>query len=732
MSEQYKQDADTQSPEIEEDPLAELARIVAGEPELNPQPEAEVVEEVVEQTPVQESPVVDASMEAALEEQLMNEFSSDDTFQDEMAKESVSEVEAPSFVEDINSTIEQISTAEIANEEATYEQEPAESQAEVEVSESIQPQEANPEVGFQDGLIDALEMEIGGKPAPEPVLETAALDQAFEAPLEEPLEEIVEAAETAPFQDPVAEVEMQASNVQSSLEQELSDHYESYETPSEEPGVYSAEERSDFPTETSAFEEVATEEPVQEIDEPVASIEQDLGAAFDSEFEQLAAQQPEPAPVFQVEETAAETVAAAAVEEPVQGDPTLEMDFEAAFAEELEVAGVPESQGWAENETEDANAAFTAAASSPSATPVQTDFEAGLDQMEHDPGHVGSVEDIASVDAGAVAANDNGGGMKFAIAALVLALFAGAIAAGYGFLGGDDNTTVAAGTPEIIKADADPVKIKPEDPGGVVPENQDNASYVDIGGENSAQVSQETLTSQTEEPLVLNTGPSDEVEVADTPKSDDRLTSSEDAGATPNATNSAVLPKVVQTVVVKPDGTILAKPAAPKPVTPEAVTPEPAAPKPVETALNTVNIGEAATVEPKPVSTQVIKKPEAIDGAKSTNDIAVPIASPLPKPKPVKKVAAAPKPKKAAPAPTRKSEWVVQVSSQRTPEAAQSSFSNMRNKYSVLRGRAMSIQRANVNGTTYYRVRVQTASRDDANQLCTSLATAGGSCFVTR
>ena len=708
MSEQYKQDADTQGQEIDDDPLAELARIVAGEPELSPQPDVPAAEEV---SSIEETQTVDASMEAALEEQLMNEFSSDDNSEAEMPQEPVAEVEAPSFVEDINSTIEQISSAEEVVQ-VQSEDEPAELYSEADNEDHTQSQEVNPEIGFQDGLIDALEMEIGGVPSPEPVIETTQLEEAFQAPLEEAQEA---PAETVVNEDPVAEVEMQASNVQSTLEQELTDHYESYESPQEEP-AYDGQ----------------VEEPAQEIDEPIASIEEDLGAAFDSEFEQLAAQQPEPAPVFPVEETAAETVAASAVQETVQADPDLEMDFEAAFAEELEVAGVPETHGWAETETEEANAAFTAAVSPSAPVQEQTEFEAGLDRMEHDPGHVGSVEEIAAVDSGTVAANDNGGGMKFAIAALVLALFAGAIAAGYGFLGGEDNTTVAAGTPEIIKADVDPVKIKPEDPGGVVPENQDNASYVDIGGENSAQVSQETLNSQTEEPLVLNTGPTEEVEVADTPKSDDRLTSSEDAGATPNATNSAVQPKVVQTVVVKPDGTILSKPSAPKAVTPEAVTPEPVTPEPVETALSAVKIGEAANVEVKPVSTQVIKKPEAIDGAKTTNDIAVPVASPLPKPKPVKKVAAAPKPKKAAPAPARKSEWVVQVSSQRTPEAAQSSFSNMRNKYSVLRGRAMSIQRANVNGTTYYRVRVQTASRDDANQLCTSLATAGGSCFVTR
>ena len=397
------------------------------------------------------------------------------------------------------------------------------------------------------------------------------------------------------------------------------------------------------------------------------------------------------------------------------------MDFEAAFTQELDGIATPDTPGWQDNGTANANAAFSAAVSPQPVASVEENFDLSLESIEPDPGHVGSIDEIEAVDATVVASNDNGGGKKYAIAALVIALFAGAIAAGYGFLGGE-NTTIASGTPDIIKADAGPVKVKPKDPGGIVPENQDNASYVDLGGENTAKVSQETLTSKTEEPLILNTGNSEPV------KSNSRLTSSDDAGATPNAASPSILPKVVQTVVVKPDGTIIQQPVTAKPV---------------EIASNSVVIGDPAIVEVKPVSTKVIKKPAdalRIDGARTTGNVTVPSASPLPKPvvkakpapAPATQVAAAPKPKKVAPPAAAKSEWVVQVSSQRSAEAAQSSFNTMRNRFSALQGRAMSIQRANVNGATYFRVRVQTASRSDANQLCTRLSNAGGNCFVTR
>ena len=539
-----------------------------------------------------------------------------------------------------------------------------------------------PESDFQDDLILALEQEVSTAP------ESAVNPGVAES------------------------VEVHAEDV-ASADNQLADDLREMQAAilSEEPPAPTPEE-GQLPVSSSEEEllnELETSQP------PQAAIEEDLGAAFATEVEQMLEQ----APAEVMEEQSLPVEQSAAEEE---------IDFESAFAEELQVASIPQAEGWDENATEEANAAFVAAAgvaATPDTQPRDVPFD-------HDPGHAGSIEEIAAVEGAPLGANDNNvGGKKYAIAALVIALFAGAIAAGYGFLGGGEGNQLAAGTPELIKADAEPVKVKPEEPSGTVVANQDNVSYKGADGEDTGKVSQELLVSQTEEPAVIETPklPAAEpgIQVSDlTSKSDERLAPDDSAEATPTRQpNSTVQPKVVQTVVVKPDGTILNKPAAPKP-------------EPVETALaEPVTIGGGAEVPPKPVSTQVVKKPESIDGAQSTGDLVIPTASPLPKPvvvakpKPAKKVAAA-KPKPVANTPAKKSEWVVQVSSQRSPEAAQSSFRNMRNKYSVLRGRAMSIQRAQVNGATYFRVRVQTASRDDATQLCSKLAAAGGSCFVTR
>ena len=722
MSEQTNQVSNSQVSEVEEDPLAELARIVAGEPDLNssaqeeaPQPEPELpqVSDIASE-PEQDmmaaleeqlsSPEAEPVIEAANEPVDMTEVTSLESpveaFQPEIAEVPIEEtVVAQDIVPednldavDVEAALEEQLMAEFGREEATDNLETPDfvndintSISEINAQEDIAPSTVaeepvanefaeDPDAGFQDGLISALEMEITGEPQVEAV---AATDTEVIAPVEvadDSIENVsVEQANDAPLLD--------SADLQTSLEEELAMQM--------------------------AGETAQVVEPLAENITAATSLEDDLGAAFAQELEQISAP----------------TEVTATVES-VASDPSLEMDFEAAFAEEMQEAGVSdEVQGWSENATLEANTDFVASAIGPGATAAEPLSSADdLSILENDPGHVGSIDEISSVETDTTAANDNGGGMKLAVAAFILALFAGAIAAGYGFLGGE-NSTIASGTPEIIKADADPVKVKPKDPGGLVPENQDNASYSDLGGENTAVVSQQTLNSQTEEPLVLNQG-----NAVDIAKSDDRLAPSDDVGATATNADSAVQPKVVQTVVVKPDGTIIRKPVAPKPV---------------ETASNTVTINQPAIVEAEPiVNQQVSTLTGGIDGAQTTGDIKVPSLSPVPKPAvqpkpaPVKKVAAKPKPqpkpKKAAPAPARKSEWVVQVSSQRSPEAAQASFVDMRNRYSALRGRAMSIQRANVNGATYYRVRIQTASKSDANQLCSRLSSAGGNCFVTR
>ena len=76
----------------------------------------------------------------------------------------------------------------------------------------------------------------------------------------------------------------------------------------------------------------------------------------------------------------------------------------------------------------------------------------------------------------------------------------------------------------------------------------------------------------------------------------------------------------------------------------------------------------------------------------------------------------------------------MQISSQRSYDAAEASYNNLRQRFSsILADRKASIQTADIEGRgRFYQVKVLADSRDDAISLCERLKRAGGSCFVTR
>jgi cell division septation protein DedD len=75
--------------------------------------------------------------------------------------------------------------------------------------------------------------------------------------------------------------------------------------------------------------------------------------------------------------------------------------------------------------------------------------------------------------------------------------------------------------------------------------------------------------------------------------------------------------------------------------------------------------------------------------------------------------------------------WVVQLSAQRTEAEAQSAFRAAQTKYSMLAGYQLKI-RKKVQGErgVFYATQLGPLSRDEANQLCSKLKNAGGSCFI--
>jgi len=77
--------------------------------------------------------------------------------------------------------------------------------------------------------------------------------------------------------------------------------------------------------------------------------------------------------------------------------------------------------------------------------------------------------------------------------------------------------------------------------------------------------------------------------------------------------------------------------------------------------------------------------------------------------------------------------FYVQISSQPSQQAAIESVKEMKQRFASLVGKNQTvIVPANINGRTYYRVRVLVSTREEAVSLCENYKLAGGSCFVGR
>ncbi len=120
---------------------------------------------------------------------------------------------------------------------------------------------------------------------------------------------------------------------------------------------------------------------------------------------------------------------------------------------------------------------------------------------------------------------------------------------------------------------------------------------------------------------------------------------------------------------------------------------------------------------PEKVVVQPVQKPTPVLAAK-------PVSRPIRKPanKPVELATAS------------SGDYVMQISSQRSAEAAQASYGRLSRRFTgILGGKGVDIRRFNIKDKgIYYRVRVPVGTRKAAVDLCVRYKAAGGSCFVTR
>lgn len=242
----------------------------------------------------------------------------------------------------------------------------------------------------------------------------------------------------------------------------------------------------------------------------------------------------------------------------------------------------------------------------------------------------------------------------------------------YAWLGSGAVGTLTGGEPQVIAADKSPVKIVPDDPGGKSVPNQDKAVYDRVAGNGVEDPKQPSLISSEEEPvdvvqrtLIPETLPMEgESEAMATPvgeTEDPRLLPDGQPQQAAAEDPDTITPRKVRTMIVRPDGTLVAQEApaepAPAPVQTAAATPAqsaaeppvlapPSVPSPTGDAVKTVETrvvtpGGAAET-PAPAAT-----PAAAAAASATAATEVAAAEPAP----AEPVAAATQPATDAAAP---------------------------------------------------------------------------------
>jgi cell division septation protein DedD len=305
-----------------------------------------------------------------------------------------------------------------------------------------------------------------------------------------------------------------------------------------------------------------------------------------------------------------------------------------------------------------------------------------------------------------------------AISAVAAALVLGAGGAWYAKSG----PSAANGQPPLIKASNEPTKVQPDNPGGVEIPNQNKQIY-----ERAKQTTETKVVNREEQPIDVK----EATRIASAGAPDSTGTTSPSVPAAQNAGRALNLgePRKVRTVSIRPDGTVAgvdsanARPAAipaPPAMTMPAATQPTAAPN-VQAAAQPV---KAATSTPSTATP--VQKPVAGPA---------PAGGTLPQTAPQKVASAQPMALAAAAEPaasTGAGGFAVQLGVRTTEAEAQKAYNQFQQKYADLGGQPALIRKAEVNGSTVYRVRVGPMSRDDASSLCSKLQGDGAQCYVAK
>jgi hypothetical protein len=308
---------------------------------------------------------------------------------------------------------------------------------------------------------------------------------------------------------------------------------------------------------------------------------------------------------------------------------------------------------------------------------------------------------------------------------MAVGALAGAVLLGLGgaYLYGDGSSVLSAGEAPLITANNGPTKIQPQTPGGVEIPNQNKQIY-----ERAAHETQTKVVDREEQPVDVRQAT--RVQNASAEATGTTL-------RTPASTGGLNLgePRRVRTVSIRPDGGVVGSESGRQALAPTAAPQQAPQNAPVPSA---VNQSQGAAPQRAAPATPAMATPKATPSPAAPAGGASPQASATPTSQPATQRVASAQPitvPPSAPAPAEVAStggFAVQLAVSASEGEARSAFQKLQQKYADLGGQPAIIRKAEVNGSTVFRVRVGPMSRDDASSLCSKLQGQGGQCFVAK
>ena len=306
--------------------------------------------------------------------------------------------------------------------------------------------------------------------------------------------------------------------------------------------------------------------------------------------------------------------------------------------------------------------------------------------------------------------------------AIAIAAVIGAVVLGGGgaYLA-SGSAAITGGEPVLIKANNEPTKVQPQNPGGVEIPNQNKQIY-----ERANQNGATKVVNREEQP----------VDVQQTVRMNGNAVADATGGTVPGVSvkphQTASLnlgePRKVRTVTIRPDGTVAgAEPPAAQPVATAAVGAM-TLPQQAQAAPAHATPAPATPVQARAAASTPVAAPSTPAATpKPTPAAATPASTPAPV-----QVAAAQPTAPAATDTTSTGGFVVQLGLANSEAAAQTAYASYQRKYPDLQGKPAMIRKAEVNGNTIFRVRVGPLPKEEASSLCSKLQGQGGQCFVAK